>query len=153
MKRIIFLLTGIGLLTIIGVVVINVIRRSFFASPFLAAIEIAGLAGFLLIPFAISLTECERAHIIVKILISRFTFKLQNIFSIFTLLLSLGTVGVLIWGGILQMWEDATSAGATTQVLHISRAPFRFIWVVGCIIFFGYLLRHFSEFFLKDKKK
>jgi TRAP-type C4-dicarboxylate transport system permease small subunit len=142
-----------ALLITMGMVVVNVCSRGFFASPIMAAVEIVGLAGVLLISFAIVLTEREQAHIAVQMVTSRLPERLRLLFTVFTFFLSLAAVALLAWGGILEFWEDATTPGATTYVLRISRAPFRFIWVVGCILLFGFLLKHLIEALIRVRKK
>jgi TRAP-type C4-dicarboxylate transport system permease small subunit len=144
---------SVALLITMAMVVVNVCGRGLFASPIMAAVEIVGLAGVLLISFAIVLTERERAHIVVQMVTSRLPQRFQLFFTIFTFFLSLGAVALLGWGGILEFWEDAITPGATTYVLRISRAPFRFIWVVGCIVLFGFLLKHLIEAFVKVRKR
>jgi TRAP-type C4-dicarboxylate transport system permease small subunit len=134
-------------------VVLNVGGRGLFGSPILAAVEIVGLAGVFLISFAIGLTEKERSHIVVRMLLSRFPKRLQQLFAIFTFFLSLGTVVLLLWGGFLEAWELATTPGATTYVLHLERAPFAFVWVAGCIVLGGFLLYHLIEVLREVRKK
>ena len=144
---------SVALVITMAMVVVNVCSRGFFASPIMAAVEIVGLAGVLLISFAIVLTERERTHIAVQMAVSRLPPRLQRLFALFTFILSLGAVALLVWGGLLEFWEDATTPGATTYVLRISRAPFRFIWLVGCILLFGFLLKHLIETLVKVRKK
>jgi TRAP-type C4-dicarboxylate transport system permease small subunit len=144
---------SVALLITMLMVVLNVGGRGLFGSPILAAVEIVGLAGVFLISFAIGLTEKERSHIVVRMLLSRFPKRLQQLFAIFTFFLSLGTVVLLLWGGFLEAWELATTPGATTYVLHLDRAPFAFVWVAGCIVLGGFLLYHLIEVLREVKKK
>jgi TRAP-type C4-dicarboxylate transport system permease small subunit len=145
--------TSVALLITMVMVVLNVGGRGLFGSPILAAVEIVGLAGVFLISFAIGLTEKERSHIVVRMLLSRFPKRLQQLFAIFTFFLSLGTVVLLLWGGFLEAWELATTPGATTYVLHLDRAPFAFVWVAGCIVLGGFLLYHLIEVLREVRKK
>jgi TRAP-type C4-dicarboxylate transport system permease small subunit len=151
--KLVIVVASVALLITMGMVVINVCSRGLFGSPVMAAVEIVGLAGIFLISFAIGLAEREQAHIVVRMVVSRFPQRLQLFFTIFTFLLSLGGVALLIWGGFLQAWEDATTPGATTYVLRISRAPFRFIWVAACIVLCVFILKHLIEGLVKVRKK
>jgi len=147
------LVAGVGLLITMAMTVVNVCGRGFFASPILAAVEIVSLAGVFLISFAIGLTEREQAHIVVRMVVSRLPQRVQLLFTIFTFLLSLCAVALLMWGGILEAWEDAITPGATTYVLRVSRAPFRFIWVAGCMLLCGFLLQHLLKGLVKVRKR
>jgi TRAP-type C4-dicarboxylate transport system permease small subunit len=145
--------TSVALLITMVMVVLNVGGRGLFGSPILAAVEIVGLAGVFLISFGIGLTEKERSHIVVRMMVSRLPKRLQQFFAIFTFCLSLGTVALLVWGGFVEAWELAHTPGATTYVLHLDRAPFVFVWVAGCIVFCGFLLRHLIEVLVEVRKK
>jgi len=151
--KLMIVVASVALLITMLMVVLNVGGRGLFGSPILAAVEIVGLAGVFLISFAIGLTEKERSHIVVRMLLSRFPKRLQQLFAIFTFFLSLGTVVLLLWGGFLEAWELATTPGATTYVLHLDRAPFAFVWVAGCIVLGGFLLYHLIEVLREVKKK
>lgn len=151
--KLVVVAASVALLITMAMVVVNVCSRGLFASPIMAAVEIVGLAGVLLIAFAIGLTEREQAHIAVQMVTSRLPQRLRLLLTIFTFFLSLGAVALLAWGGILEFWEDAITPGATTYVLRISRAPFRFIWTAGCIVLWGFLLKHLIEVLVKVRKK
>jgi TRAP-type C4-dicarboxylate transport system permease small subunit len=145
--------TSVALLITMVMVILNVGGRGLFGSPILAAVEIVGLAGVFLISFAIGFTEKERSHIVVRMMVSRLPKRLRLLFTIFTFFLSLATVALLVWGGLLEAWELANTVGATTYVLHLERAPFAFVWVAGCIVLGGFLLYHLLEVLLEVRKK
>jgi TRAP-type C4-dicarboxylate transport system permease small subunit len=151
--KLIIVVASVALLITMVMVVVNVGGRDFFAKPILGAVEIVGLAGVFLISFAIGFTEKERSHIVVRMLVSRLSKRLRLLFEIFTFSLSLGTVALLVWGGLVEAWELAHTRGATTNVLHLDRAPFAFVWVAGCIVFCGFLLHHLIEVLVEVRKK
>jgi len=152
-NKIVIIIAGISLVVMMLVVVFNIFSRGFFSLPIMAAVEIVGLAGVFLISFAIGFTEHKNAHIIVRMMISRLPLKFRLPFNIFTILLSLCGVALLIWGGLLKAWEDTITPGATTYVLRLNRAPFKFTWLIGCIILLGFLLRHLFDILIKVKRK
>ncbi len=151
--KLMMVVTSVALLITMVMVVLNVGGRGLFGSPILAAVEIVGLAGVFLISFAIGFTEKERSHIVVRMMVSRLPKRLRLFFTIFTFFLSLATVALLVWGGLLEAWELANTVGATTYVLHLERAPFAFVWVAGCIVFCGFLLYHLLEVLDEVRKK
>jgi TRAP-type C4-dicarboxylate transport system permease small subunit len=151
--KLMIVVASVALLITMVMVVLNVGGRGLFGSPILAAVEIVGLAGVFLISFGLGFTEKERSHIVVRMMVSRFPKRLQQLFAIFTLFLSLGTVALLLWGGFVEAWELANTVGATTYVLHLERAPFAFVWVAGCVVLGGFLLYHLIEVLLEVRKK
>jgi TRAP-type C4-dicarboxylate transport system permease small subunit len=151
--KLVFVVASVGLLITMATVTANVLGRSLFASPLLGTVEIVGMAGVLLIPFALVLTERNRGHIVVEMLVSRLPARLQSLFAIVTFLLSLGGVVLLAWGGALQVWDAVVRPDMVTPVLRVPKAPFILVWVVGCLFLCGYLLQHLLEVLVKVGKK
>jgi TRAP-type C4-dicarboxylate transport system permease small subunit len=142
-----------GLLITMVAIVLNVGGRFFFGSPLLGAVEIVGVGGVLLIPFALVITERNRAHIVVRMLVSRLSGRLQLLFASFAFILSLGAIVLLIWGGVLQILQAVVTPGSETPVLLIPKPPFLSVWVVGCLVLFGFLLKHLIEEWVKGRKQ
>jgi TRAP-type C4-dicarboxylate transport system permease small subunit len=153
LNRIIFIVTSVALLFMMVVVVANVTLRDIADSPIWGAIEVIGLTGIVMISFALSYTEKERGHITVSILTARLSQRVQSIFSILAHILSLLMVTLLIWGGIEQVWEVWTTPGSYTIDLHLNYTAFKVIWVVGCLIFFGYIMQNLVKTVMKVMKK
>ncbi len=151
--KLVFVISSVGLLTTMVTVVLNVCGRGFFASPLLGTVEIVGTAGLLLVPFALVITERNRAHIVVRMLVSRFSERTQSFFAIFCFLLSLVAVALLVWGAVLQMWDSIVRPDMVTPVLRVPKAPLISILVVGCLVLFGILMKHFIEELVKGRKK
>jgi TRAP-type C4-dicarboxylate transport system permease small subunit len=142
----------VALLIMMAVVAANVIGRGFFSEPVLGTVELVGLAGVFLISFAVGLTERDQAHIRVMILISRLPPRIQSLFAIFALILSMGTVVLLIWGGILQVWDAIVRPEMVTPVLRVPTAPFISVWVLGCLFLFAFLLKHLIDELAKVRR-
>lgn len=151
--QLVFIISSVGLLITMVTVVLNVGGRALFSSPLLGTVEIVGMAGLLLVPFALVITERNRAHIVVRMLVSRFSQRLQSLFVIFCFLLSLVAVALLVWGGVLQIWDSIVRPDMVTPVLRVPKAPLISILVVGCLILFGILLKHFIEELVRIAKK
>lgn len=133
---------SVAILIMMMVTVIHVIGRSLFSSPLYGGIEIISLSGVLLISFAIGYTQSERGHIIIEIMVSRLPKRLQLPFAIFSLCISLITVGLFVWGTFSFAWEAVIKPGSLTPVLHWPAAPFKFILVAGGIILWLYFAYH-----------
>lgn len=151
--KLVFVIASVGLLITMVTVVLNVGGRGLFSSPLLGTVEIVGMAGLLLVPFALVVTERNRAHIVVRMLVSRFSQRLQSLFVIFTFILSLVAVALLIWGGVLQIWDSIVRPDMVTPVLRVPKAPLVSVLVVGCLFLFGFLLKHFVEELVRIAKK
>lgn len=151
--KLVFVIASVGLLITMATVVLNVGGRGLFASPLLGTVEIVGMAGLLLVPFALVLTERNRAHIVVRMLVSRFSMRVQSLFTIFAFILSLGAVAILVWGGVLQIWDSIVRPDMVTPVLRVPKAPLISILVAGCLFLFGILLKHFVEELVRVIKK
>ena len=147
------IVASVGLLITMIAVVLNVGGRVFFASPLLGTVEIVGMAGLLLVPFALVLTERNRAHIVVRMLVSRLSQRLQILFTILAFILSLGTVALLVWGGVLQIWDSIVRPDMVTPVLRVPKAPLISILVAGCLFLFGILLKHLIDELVRVRKK
>jgi TRAP-type transport system small permease protein len=153
MTRGINIITGASLIIMMLTIVINIIGRTFWGSPIFGTVEIVSLAGVFLLSFAIGYTEQQQSHIVVTMLVSRFQQWLRLFFVVVTLFLSAVIVAVLAWGGLRMAIADATTRGATTYMFHISTAPFRFVWGLGCVVFFGFLLKSLMKAIDQVRKK
>ncbi len=149
----VYVVASAGMLIIMMAVTVNVVGRAVFGAPLLGTVEIVGMAGVLLVPFALMITEQKRAHIVVEMLTSRLPARAQFVFTIVTFLLSLFAVVLLIWSGVLQVKDCLTRPDMVTPVLRIAKAPFVAVWVVGCLFIFGYLMQHLIETLVEGTKK
>ena len=149
----VMLIAGVFLMVMTGAVVANVAGRGFFDAPIYGTVEIVSLSGLFVISFAIGYTERKRSHIVIKILVSRLPQRIQALLAAITLFFSICILAVAAWGGFWIGVEDAITPGATTYVLHLNKAPFRFAWVLGCVVLLGFLVQHFIEELKKVRKK
>lgn len=145
LAKAIVIISGASLFVMMGAIAANVLGRGFFESPLYGMAEIVSLSGVFLISFSIAHTERNRSHITIRILTSRFSERTQAFLSLFSFALSIGIMAMLLYGGLLMAIEDASTAGATTYILHLNKAPFRFIWVLGCAVLILFLIRHLIE--------
>jgi TRAP-type C4-dicarboxylate transport system permease small subunit len=146
-------LAVISLLIMMSLVTANVIMRGIFSEPILGTVEIVGLAGVLLISFALGFTEREQAHVTVMIMVGRLPQRLQSIFILVALFLSMVVVVVLFWAGVLQFWEAVVTPETMTYVLHVPLAPFFFVWLCGCVVLFIFLLGNFTKELVRARKR
>lgn len=152
-SKVLIVIAGVFLGIMVAAVVGNVFGRIFFGAPLWGTVEIISLAGLFVVSFALGYTERNRRHILVTIILSKLPQRLHSLFAALWLLICLGMAALLIWGGFWMAMEDATTPGATTYVLHLSKAPFRFAWVLSCLVLWGFLLQHLLEVLDQVRKK
>jgi TRAP-type C4-dicarboxylate transport system permease small subunit len=150
--RVLLVIAAVALMTMMGIVVANVIGRIFFKSPVLGTVELAGLAGVVLIAVAVGITEREHRNVIVEVVSRRLPPRTRAIAGAFTLFLSLGAIAFLSWAVFGSALHAATT-GEHTETLVIATAPFEFIWAIGALILCLFLLQHMIEAIIKGVKK
>ena len=120
------LLVGIMLLT-----VSNVIYR-FFGSVIIGSYEIIELTISPVAGFSLVYAAIWKTHIVVKILVSRFSKRIQAITESFASLLGIGLWGLMAWSTVGFFLGKRLSD--QTEVLEISIQPFRYAWIFGLFL-------------------
>jgi len=73
-------------------------------------------------------------HIVVDLVMSRFSPLVQKITDIITMILSLGIVVVIVWQGFLNsLWEKKFDYTASTM-FPVPTYPFWWIYLLGCTV-------------------
>jgi TRAP-type C4-dicarboxylate transport system permease small subunit len=110
--------------------VVDVFFRYILNAPLTGAIEISELLMVVLVFPALGWIAIERSHIRVDLLVSTWPRRVQFIVEIITLLLTLGTYGIITWQSILESRE----VGMATSLLSIPEAPFHWVMTVGFLM-------------------
>ena len=134
-------IAGVALICMMSVITLNVFGRLFFHAPILGAIEIAGLAGVVLIAIAMFYTEREQRNIYVEALVMHLPGKVRSWVDAATRLVSLLVVVLLFWAAFKDAILSA-QFNEPTLVLGIYTSPFKFIWAAGLLILCLYLLKN-----------
>jgi TRAP-type C4-dicarboxylate transport system permease small subunit len=150
--KVLLVIGGIALMVMMAIVVGNSIGRALFRTPIFGTIEIAGLAGVVVVAGAVGFTERERRNIVVDTAANRLKPRMRALVDAFTLFLSLGAVAFLFWTVFNNAIRSLTirEVTLTTGVLI---APFKFIWAIGIIILCLFLLQHMIEAIRKGGKR
>ena len=149
------ILVSIGmwaLLVMMAIVSVNVIGRAFFSAPVFGTVEIVELAGVIFVSFILAYTQYQRENITVSALVEKLPPRLQAMTDLFTQVLNLVIVAALVLTGFVRAVEMAR-VGEITAIFRIPQAPFRFVWVFGCIILFAVFIAQFIESLVKVIKK
>jgi TRAP-type C4-dicarboxylate transport system permease small subunit len=118
--------------------------RYIFNSPIPGALELVEYMMAVIVPFAVTVTAFNKAHIGVDLIMERFPIRFQSLTACFTNLIAFILYAVITWRCFLNIGEQYAS-GMTSAVLLIPNYPF----VVSLTMAFALLslitLLHFFE--------
>ncbi len=152
MNRVLVRIGMWAIVIMMTVVSLNVIGRAFFRAPLFGTVEIVELAGVIFVSCILAYTQFQRENITVNALIDVLPPRLRAITNCFTQFLSLAIIAALAWTGSVRAFE-MLRVGEITAIFRISQAPFRFVWVFGCIVLLVVLIAQFIESLIKVIKK
>jgi TRAP-type C4-dicarboxylate transport system permease small subunit len=132
---------AVPLIVMMVVVTGNSLGRAIFRSPISGTIEIAGLAGAILVSAAVGFTARERGNVAVDALVSRLKPRVRAVFDAATFLLSLGGVSFLLYAVIVDGFKSMR-LDDVTMTMSFPVAPFKFAWATGIFILACYLVVH-----------
>jgi TRAP-type C4-dicarboxylate transport system permease small subunit len=134
-------IAAIPLIIMMIVVTANSLGRAIFKIPVTGTIEIAGLAGVIVVAAAVGFTARERANVAVDVLLSHLKPRAKRILDVVTLFLSFAAVCFLLYAIIL----DAVKSFMMKEVTMVMSFPtpfFKFVWAGGVFILACFLLVH-----------
>lgn len=152
MIKVLLVIGAVALMVMMTIVVGNSLGRALFKTPIFGAIEIAGLAGVVVVAVAVGFAERERSNVVVDVVASRFTPRARALADAFTLLLSVGAVAFLFWAVFNNALRSLTKREVTLTT-GVFIAPFKFTWAIGVIILCLFLLQHMIEAIRRGGKK
>ena len=132
---------AVPLVVMVVIVTGNSVGRALFRTPITGTIEIAGLAGVIVVAAAVGFTARERANVAVDVLMSRLKPKARRIFDTVTSTLSLGAVVFLLYAVIRDSFKAVTQK-EVTMTMSFPTSPFKFMWAAGVFILACFLLVH-----------
>ncbi len=141
-------LASLAVLAMMCVIAFNIFGRILFHKPILGAIEWAGLMGVVFAAVALPYSTRERNNVVVKIISERFPPRVGAFVNAFTFLVSLGGLGILVYGSFKEAFY-AASFDERTIVSDTPTTPFKFIWAVGLTILALVVLVHAFKYLLK----
>jgi TRAP-type C4-dicarboxylate transport system permease small subunit len=134
------------LVGVIALVVVSIITRRFgWALP--GSYELVELLIPVAVGFALAYTALMKGHVLVDIVISRFSQRVQTIAAVFTSFLGMGILAAIVWAGAKLLQERWFVE--RTDELSVPFAPFRIVWLCGlslfCLLLFIDLVKAFSR--------
>jgi TRAP-type transport system small permease protein len=135
---------GLALMVMMVYVVSNCIGRALFKIPIMGTIEIAGVAGAIVVSVAVAFAEREKSDVVVDIVTEILPPRPKRILDALMLLLSLGAVAFLIYA-VIDDGIASFAAKETTLTSGIPLGPFKFVWAAGLIGVWLFLLKYLIE--------
>jgi TRAP-type C4-dicarboxylate transport system permease small subunit len=132
---------GIPLIIMMAYVTANSLGRIFFHTPILGTIEIAGLAGAIVVAAAVGYTSRERGNVAVDVLLSHLKSGPKRVLDIITLFLSLVAAVFLLYAIVRDAFESARLQ-EVTMTMSVPTSPFKFVWAGGIFILACFLVVH-----------
>jgi len=150
--KVLLVVAGVALMGMMVIVVGNSLGRALFKMPIFGTIEIAGLAGVIVVAVAVGFAEREQSNIVVDVVANRFTPRTRALADAFTLFLSVGAVAFLLWAIFKDALHSLTMREITLTT-GVLTTPFKFTWAIGAFILGLFLLQHMIEVFRRVGKR
>jgi TRAP-type C4-dicarboxylate transport system permease small subunit len=150
--KVLLVVAGVALMGMMVIVVGNSLGRALFKTPIFGTIEIAGLAGVIVVAVAVGFAEREQSNIVVDVVANRFTPRTRALADAFTLFLSVGAVAFLLWAIFKDALHSLTMR-EITLTMGVLTTPFKFTWAIGAFILGLFLLQHMIEVFRRVGKR
>jgi TRAP-type C4-dicarboxylate transport system permease small subunit len=135
---------GLALMVMMLYVVGNCVGRALFRIPIMGTIEIAGVAGAIVVSVAIAFVEHEKSNVVVDIVTESLPPGPRSILDVLTLLLSLAGVAFLLYAVINDMITSFAAKEATLTA-GIPIGPFKLAWAAGLAGSWLFLLKHLID--------
>ncbi len=140
-STVLLIIGAIPLIIMMVTVTANSLGRAIFKTPIAGTIEIAGLAGVIVVAAAIGFTARQQGNVAVDVLMSRLKPRVRAFFDAVTFSLSLAAVSFLLWAVVRDAFK-AFKIKQTTLTMGISTGPFKLAWVGGVFVLACFLLVH-----------
>jgi TRAP-type C4-dicarboxylate transport system permease small subunit len=132
---------GIPLMIMMAIVTGNSLGRIFFRTPIMGTIEIAGLAGAIVVAAAVGYTSRERGNVAVDVLLSHLKSGAKRVLDIITLFLSFAASAFLLYAIVYDAFQSA-KLDEETITLSVPTSPFKFVWAAGIFILACFVVVH-----------
>lgn len=143
-KNLFLAISGACLALMMFLTALDVGLRYIFNRPISGALELVEYMMAVIVPFALTVTAYEKAHIGVELVMDRFSLGFRLIVACMTDLLAFVLYALITWQGFLYIFEEYNS-GMTSAVLLIPSYPFVASLTVAFALFSLITLMHFFE--------
>ena len=137
-------ISGACLALMMFLTALDVGLRYMFNSPISGALELVEYMMAVIVPFALTVTAYEKAHIGVEMIMDKFPRRFRAYVACSTHLLTLFLYALITWQGFLYIFEEYDS-GMTSAVLLIPNYPFVASLTAAFALFTLITVMHFFE--------
>lgn len=141
MKSIIYTImewiAGIALIIASIVVVMNILLGKLTGVPFTGTYEIIGLCCSVMASMAIPMATLTGNHVAMDIVVRMMGRKGQIVFDYISNVIQ-ALVGLVLAYASYRFSMKMYTAHETTDLLSIPIWPFRFVWMLGCLLIFTF---------------
>lgn len=124
-------LGGLTLLSIMVLVVVSIITRS-FGEVIVGSYEITGLLLSVTAAYAICYATIEKGHVIIEAFTSKFPHRFQRRLNIFGCFISFIISAGMVWA--LVNYAIKYGCMENTPALNLPFLPFQIIWGLGLVL-------------------
>lgn len=143
-KRLFLVLAGASLALMMFLTALDVGLRYIFNRPIPGALELVEYMMAVLVPFALTITAFNKAHIGVELIMERFPMRVRRHVACATHLMAATLYATITWQGFLYIFEQQAS-GMTSAVLLIPAYPFVASLTAAFALLSLITLMHFFE--------
>ncbi len=132
LSRLMDIIAGFGLVSVMVLVVANILLRTVFNRPILGTIEYVGFLMAAVIGLSLAFCAVQNAHIAVNFVVERFPARMQAAVDVLVNALACGFWGLMAW----QLWVYAGSLAASGVVSSTVQVPYYpFVYLVSTGLF------------------
>ena len=151
LNKVLMLLGGIAVLTLMSLATVNVVLRIFHI-PFRGAYEIVSFLGAVVIAFALGYTQKRKDHIVVDILTEKFPKKVNKMLDVINYVITMIFFAVVAWQTFIwgmKIWVS----GEVSETLKIIYHPFIFSVSIGFAVLSFTIFIDFLKTFINQEDK
>lgn len=116
------------------IISIHVLGRYLFNKPLTGSIELVELLSVVVVFCSIAYTQLMKGHVTVDVLTRLMPWKVQRILISVMWFLGAFLFLALAWQGVILGQADVSPILATSTILSIPIAPFKFVLAIGAFI-------------------
>ena len=144
LNKILMIIGGVAVLSLMSLATGNVILRFFFNTPYRGAYEVVGFLGAIVIAFALGYTQKRKGHIVVDILTERFPKRINRILDAVNYFITMIFFAIVSWQ--IFVWGiKIAKSGEVSETIKIIFHPFVYCVAIGFLVFSLTLLNDFLK--------
>ena len=132
MSRILGMISGIAIILVIVVTVMDIILRA-AGYPLAGAFEVVALSGALILGLGIPFTSWTRSHVYMEFMVDRLSERGRNILNTFTRAICT-TLFLVIGVNLFRVAYGMSTSGEVSSALKLPIYPFAYGLAIACFL-------------------